>query len=294
MSIETKICNNPDVAVFSKNDPVYLKESAEITKKHPNRLITFRSAIPWKTAKFALSVIKNIPIYFAVEGGRSKIEYQATLQRVYLHPRLNNKDTKQLLSYCLDSTKDEGLWKDFGKQVNTLYSIRQCRKLEKPFSMTALIKVANDKHINEDFKYSYSIVYAYSAIPDSEIETYPEEVVNGEQYYEGTTRKVTVNVYERNRDARKKCLAHYGYACIVCEKELKNEYGSIGENFIHVHHLKPLSKINKSYKIDPIADLRPICPNCHAMIHKKESEPYFFLINELKKIRKNAKQMNHD
>ena len=41
----------------------------------------------------------------------------------------------------------------------------------------------------------------------------------------------------------------------------------LGRGFIHVHHLKPLSEIQEEYEIDPIADLRPICPNCHAMIH---------------------------
>ena len=43
----------------------------------------------------------------------------------------------------------------------------------------------------------------------------------------------------------------------------------MGKNFIHVHHIKPLSEIDKEYKINPIQDLRPVCPNCHAMLHKK-------------------------
>lgn len=45
-------------------------------------------------------------------------------------------------------------------------------------------------------------------------------------------------------------------------------YGKIGKKFIHVHHLKELSLIGTKYRIDPIKDLRPVCPNCHAMLHK--------------------------
>ena len=46
-------------------------------------------------------------------------------------------------------------------------------------------------------------------------------------------------------------------------------YGERGVGFIHVHHLKPLSEISKEYEVDPIGDLRPLCPNCHAMIHRR-------------------------
>ncbi len=36
----------------------------------------------------------------------------------------------------------------------------------------------------------------------------------------------------------------------------------MGEGFIHVHHLKPLSEVGYEYRVDPIRDLRPVCPNC--------------------------------
>jgi 5-methylcytosine-specific restriction protein A len=29
------------------------------------------------------------------------------------------------------------------------------------------------------------------------------------------------------------------------------------------------SEVGESYVIDPLKDLRPVCPNCHAMIHKR-------------------------
>jgi 5-methylcytosine-specific restriction protein A len=50
-------------------------------------------------------------------------------------------------------------------------------------------------------------------------------------------------------------------------------YGVVGKGFIEVHHLIPLSDIKKEYELDPIKDLRPVCPNCHAMIHMRKP-PY--------------------
>ncbi len=80
-------------------------------------------------------------------------------------------------------------------------------------------------------------------------------------------RHMFLSIYERNPYARQRCIEHYGCRCSVCGFDFEKVYGEVGSGFIHVHHLKPLSEIRKEYVIDPIADLRPICPNCHAMIH---------------------------
>lgn len=53
--------------------------------------------------------------------------------------------------------------------------------------------------------------------------------------------------------------------------------------FIHVHHINQISDIGKEYEVDPIKDLIPVCPNCHAMIHSKRPA---FTIEEIKEIRK--------
>lgn len=95
----------------------------------------------------------------------------------------------------------------------------------------------------------------------------PEEIPASTTHIEGKVRQVLVNIYERNREARANCIAHYGTACSVCSFDFGKIYGGIGEGFIHVHHLKEVSSIGEEYQIDPIKDLRPICPNCHAMLH---------------------------
>ena len=84
---------------------------------------------------------------------------------------------------------------------------------------------------------------------------------------EGSVHTITVNAYERNTLARKACLKHYGTSCVVCGFNFEATYGAFASGFIHVHHLVPLSDIGETYTVDPIKDLRPLCPNCHAAIH---------------------------
>lgn len=107
----------------------------------------------------------------------------------------------------------------------------------------------------------------YLLDPGTHYNLYPE-VIKDDKLYEGIKEQVIVNRYERNSKARQICINYYGYNCKVCDLNFEKKYGDIGKEFIHVHHIVPLEKIGKEYKIDPIKDLRPVCPNCHAMIHR--------------------------
>jgi len=104
--------------------------------------------------------------------------------------------------------------------------------------------------------------------------------------YEGAKKQVYVNSYERNRGARDRCVKRYGARCIICGFDFEKTYGEIGRDVIHVHHLKPLSDIGEKYRVDPINDLCPVCPNCHVIIHKK-NPPYS--IDEVMAIIKNTR-----
>jgi hypothetical protein len=95
----------------------------------------------------------------------------------------------------------------------------------------------------------------------------PEEVESPESYFEGAVKTVTVNAYERSRVARGKCIEHHGWNCGVCGFAMAELYGPLGERVIHVHHLRELASLGEEYEVDPIADLRPVCPNCHAILH---------------------------
>lgn len=84
---------------------------------------------------------------------------------------------------------------------------------------------------------------------------------------EGAKRRIIVNSYERNPAARAECLAHHGTRCKVCDVGLAERFGPIAAGFIHVHHIVPLSNVGRAYKIDPVKDLVPVCPTCHAILH---------------------------
>ena len=86
---------------------------------------------------------------------------------------------------------------------------------------------------------------------------------------EGAKRTITVSAYERNPLARAACIAHHGHSCKVCGVDLGAKFGSIASGFIHVHHIVPISSIGRSYHIDPIRDLVPVCPTCHAILHRR-------------------------
>jgi HNH endonuclease len=89
------------------------------------------------------------------------------------------------------------------------------------------------------------------------------------EFREGAPKKVLVNDYDRDPKARQKCIDHYGLSCSICNFNFGQVFGQLGEGFIHVHHLRPISEIGEEYIVDPIEDLRPVCPNCHAMIHRR-------------------------
>jgi len=105
---------------------------------------------------------------------------------------------------------------------------------------------------------------------------FPDEVST---YFEGSSTTVSVNRYERNLAARHECIAHFGAECIICGFVGQQKYGSNGEDLIHVHHLTELSKVGKEYVVNPIKDLIPVCPNCHAMIHRRNPA---FTVDEVK------------
>jgi len=90
----------------------------------------------------------------------------------------------------------------------------------------------------------------------------------GKHYSEGAFTQLTVNRYERSKEARADCLAHFGPVCACCGIEFEQLYGQEMAGFIHVHHLLPLASLPENYQVDPLRDMRPVCPNCHAVIHR--------------------------
>lgn len=120
------------------------------------------------------------------------------------------------------------------------------------------------------------VKYGYNEVELVDVESVSliaEEITSTEKFVEGAAKTIQVNTYERNPNARKKCLEYYGAVCCICDFDFGKVYGEKFDDFIHVHHLRPIATIGSTYTFDPIKDLRPVCPNCHAVIHRK-NPPY--------------------
>lgn len=132
----------------------------------------------------------------------------------------------------------------------------------------------------------------FTIVTKDDTSPYADEVDETVGHIEGAVLQVFVNRYERDQEARRRCIDHYGAVCCVCDFDFARMYGAIGQGFIHVHHIVPLSVIRDAYHVHPIRDLRPVCPNCHAMLHKRKSGgPYS--IEELRSILSELRRVNH-
>jgi len=79
-------------------------------------------------------------------------------------------------------------------------------------------------------------------------------------------------------------------ACSVCDFDFGRAYGAIGRDYVEAHHTKPVQNLEPGEKVS-IADLVPVCSNCHRMLHRR-CPP--LEIGELKKIMAEAYERQHD
>lgn len=122
------------------------------------------------------------------------------------------------------------------------------------------------------------LLHPYQKVNDDVYDVdYPED---DDKLYEGALVRVMANKYERNQNARKECVKKKGYRCLVCGLDFEETYGEMGRDFIHVHHVVPISSIGKEYELNVDKDLVPVCPNCHYMLHRADP-PY--TVQQLKK-----------
>lgn len=99
---------------------------------------------------------------------------------------------------------------------------------------------------------------------------YPDEITDQSVVYrEGKKAVVQINTYERNPAARVACIKRYGAKCCICGMDFGAFYGPEQEGLIHVHHIRMISQTEGEHMVNPEDDLRPVCPNCHMVLHSK-------------------------
>lgn len=97
----------------------------------------------------------------------------------------------------------------------------------------------------------------------------PDEVSPNSDEFEGAARLAWVNRYERSVKLRGQCIAAQGTICVICGFNFGAVYGPVADGYIHVHHIQQLSIVGKIHCVNPLTDLRPVCPNCHAVLHRR-------------------------
>lgn len=153
-------------------------------------------------------------------------------------------------------------------------------KLSLPLLIQNGLKVAPQGSIKLNDNLENYISSIFSTAND---EFFPEVLDTNSEIFEGLKKQVSVNKYERSSIARAKCIEVHGFICKICTLDFQKTYGKLGKDFIHVHHTTPIHTIGKNYKIDYANDLIPVCPNCHAMLHRKINGKFYSVI-ELKNL----------
>ena len=156
-------------------------------------------------------------------------------------------------------------------------------------SVNAVLKKGGFKSDYSTENYAYSFAKAFHDrtasqlfLSQGEIEaTNPPDLDDG-RYMEGRRVAILVERIERDTKARRRCIDHFGASCQVCGFDFEDHYGLLGKGFIHVHHHRQqLASTRGRHEIDPVKDLIPLCPNCHAMIH---SQKQMLSVEELRHI----------
>lgn len=212
-------------------------------------------------------------IYIYVSSPVQKVKFKTVVEKIDI-PFVETYDSKEF--WTKEEFHIESQSKKFARLRLVTKSDSEFLSLEHLLQNGLSSYPQGPRRVNEELK-AYLDNYLEE---DKMVQSFPDQV--NESYQEGHAYKILVNKYERNLEARQKCIEIYGYSCQVCETNLEEVYGEVAKEFIHVHHLIPLSEIREEYQVDPANDLLPVCPNCHAMLHRKVNGEYLS-IEELKK-----------
>lgn len=118
-------------------------------------------------------------------------------------------------------------------------------------------------------RWTRRFVAALLAIAPLEAQETPSgEALEG--FREGAAKVTRTVRYERDRRNRTAAIAIHGTACLACGLEFGSVYGEVADGFIEVHHTVPLAKVGEGYIVNPAKDLVPLCPNCHAVAHRRD------------------------
>lgn len=178
----------------------------------------------------------------------------------------------------------------FSQKVRNLKSHRENNKMEKYTRLTP----AGEYFLTDEGKTALSKDYdaMYSLFELSCDESDRDILIK--TTLSGSKKKVTVFIDDEvitegavavrsrktiERSARLRELARLrqqdknDFKCSVCGFDFEKVYGEVGKEYIHFHHIKPISEyvdseLGETDLKTALNNLISVCPNCHCMIHK--------------------------
>ena len=199
-------------------------------------------SIDWRQGKAKFEVGDTVYIYCT--RPLMMLQYKCIVDKI----DLNSSQIRDDKEYWLD---EEEYYKSLDGKFMTLRLVEQVSnnqmKLEnlKENGLKAApqgpVKIKDDNLLN----------YIETYFTDNyQTDFFPDMVKEAEVEYEGAKKSVIVNKYERSSKARENAVKYHGINCKVCNMNFEDVYGVIGKEFIHIHHIIPIHKIGKNYKVN--------------------------------------------
>jgi len=215
--------------------------------KYKNKLITGSKVIYYKGKRKNKNFIRlsDDPHYFGIAtigaiekdmSENSKNSFYALIENY--QPFIYAIDFKDINGSYLENVLTKSHFRDGVRQINE----------------EIYLKILSKGNLLED----------QSNKEESTIEAFSSFGIEGKKKVRYTT------TYERIPKLRNKAIEIHGTTCKCCGFNFEKSYGDLGKDFIHVHHIRPISESGETI-VNPEIDLVVLCPNCHYMIHIKRN-----------------------
>lgn len=114
---------------------------------------------------------------------------------------------------------------------------------------------------------------------------------------EGAESIRSVKVRKRSAKLRDAAIKHYKVdniiKCDICGFDFSKVYDGLGENYIEIHHKKPIYQYEDQEDdiiiANALENLVPVCANCHRMLHRRANVTYDEVVKTYKQQQKLAK-----
>lgn len=238
------------------------------------------------------------------------IDPETPREQLIIEPAINDNAIKEGKNKYIFFHSNLGNFPKEEAQEGEIKSQKSCEALrlcfENPENLSKILD--NLIEIKRKVKSSHSLPASHNQIDGAQAKSESEssldslvEKTESENSYDGdvTTRcaveggktLVFSPRYERDQGLRESALKIHGYVCGVCGFNFEKSYGELGKDFIEVHHIIPVSE---GVRENNPANLIPLCPNCHRMIHRllnvSRAKNYENAIEELKAILERHKE----